>query len=59
MGYNGYTEKKKASNKKYLDKLTRLYIWLTPEEKRIIEKEAADAGISITQLVKDRLFNRE
>lgn len=59
MGYNGYTEKKKASNKKYLDKLTRLYIWLTPEEKRIIEKEAADAGISINQLVKNRLFNRE
>jgi hypothetical protein len=59
MGYNGYTEKKKASNKKYLDKLTRLYIWLTPEEKRIIEKEAADAGISITQLVKNRLFDRE
>ena len=59
MGYNGYTEKKKASNKKYLDKLTRLYIWLTPEEKQIIEKEAADAGISITQLVKNRLFNRE
>jgi predicted HicB family RNase H-like nuclease len=59
MGYNGYTEKKKASNKKYLDKLTRLYIWLTPEEKRIIEKEAADAGISINQLVKNRLFDRE
>lgn len=59
MAYTGYDEKTKARNKRYMDKLSRLYIWLTPEEKRIIEKEAADAGISINQLVKNRLFDRE
>lgn len=58
MGYNGYTEKKKESNKRYMDKLARLSIWITPDEKKLIEKAASDAGISINQYVKDRLFNR-
>lgn len=54
MGYNGYTEKKKESNKKYMDKLARISLWLTPEEKAAIEKKAAAEGKSLNQYVKDR-----
>ena len=37
MPYEGYTEKRKASNKRYMDKLTRITLWLKPEEKKITE----------------------
>jgi len=59
MGYNGYTEKKKASNKRYMDKLAQLSIWVTPDERDQIKKKAADAGISVNQLVKNKLFDLE
>lgn len=59
MGYNGYTEKKKASNKKYMDKLTRCTVWITPEEKKIIEKKARDAGKSVNQFIKDLAITPE
>ena len=53
MGYNGYTEKRKASNKKYMDKLSRTVIWTTPEEKKQIEAKAHAAGKSVNQYLKD------
>ena len=53
MGYNGYTEKKKESNKKYMDKLSRIVLWTTPEEKALIESKAKQAGKSINQYIKD------
>lgn len=54
MGYNGYTEKKKESNKKYMDKLARISLWLTPEEKAAIERKATAEGKSLNQYIKDR-----
>lgn len=56
MGYNGYTEKKKASNAKYMEKLKRVYIWLTPEEKQAIEEKAKRAQKSVNQYMKDKAF---
>lgn len=53
MGYNGYTDKKKESNKRYMDKLQRITLWLTPEEKEAIEKKATDAGKSVNMYIKD------
>lgn len=51
-----YTEKKKASNKTYMDKLTRITLWLKPEEKKIIEDLAASEGKSVNQYIKDRIL---
>lgn len=53
MGYNGYTEKKKESNKKYMDKLARISLWVTPEEKDLIESRAKEENKSINQYMKD------
>ena len=53
VGYNGYTDKKKESNKKYMDKLSRIVLWTTPEEKAIIESKAKAAGKSMNQYIKD------
>lgn len=53
MGYNGYTEKKKASNEKYLKKFINITFRTTPEEKQIIEEKAKTAGKSINQYLKD------
>ncbi len=41
MAQRKYDEKRKQSNKKYMDSLTRATIWLTPDEKAIL-KERAD-----------------
>lgn len=56
MGYNGYTEKKKVSNKKYMDSLKRISVWCTPEEKKIIEEKAKAAGKSVNQYIKDSIL---
>jgi uncharacterized protein (DUF1778 family) len=56
MGYNGYTEKKKESNKRYMDKLQRISLWLTPEEKQLIEDKAAAAGKSVNKYIKDLIL---
>lgn len=53
MGYNGYTEKKKESNKRYLDTRARVVLWLDPEEKAEIEERAKAAGKSVNQFLKD------
>ena len=59
MGYNGYTEKKKASNKRYLDKMARIPVIVTPEQKKIIEEKAANAGKSVNQFIKDSVLTLE
>lgn len=46
-----YTEAKKRANEKYLSKLTRLYVWCTPEEKKAIEDKAKEAGQSVNKYV--------
>ena len=48
---NTYTEARKRANEKYMAKLTRLYVWCTPEEKKAIETKAKDAGQSVNQYV--------
>lgn len=53
MGYNGYTEKRKASNERYLSKLVKPTIRMTPEEKRIIEDAAMSNGKSFNRFVLD------
>ena len=53
MGYNGYTEKRKASNERYLAKLVKPTVRMTPEEKEIIENAAAKAGKSFTRFMVD------
>ena len=51
MGYNGYTEKKKLSNKKYEEKFKRPHLRLTKSEKELIEKAAANSGKSFNAFV--------
>lgn len=51
---NTYTEARKRANEKYMAKLTRLYVWCTPEEKKAIEAKAKDAGQSVNQYVLER-----
>ena len=53
MGYNGYTEKRKASNEKYLAKFVKPTIRMTEEEKKIIEIAANKAGKSFNRYVID------
>lgn len=53
MGYNGYTEKRKKSNEKYLAKFVKPTIRMTPEEKRIIEQAAIKAEKSFTRYIVD------
>ena len=43
MGYNGYTEKKKITNKRYLDKLESFLVRISPEGKKELEQAAAHA----------------
>lgn len=59
MGYNGYTEKKKASNKKYLSKFINITFRATPEEKKLIEEKALKAGKSVNQYIKDSVLSLE
>ena len=53
MGYNGYTEKRKKSNEKYLAKFVKPTIRMTAEEKEIIERGALAAGKSFNRFVVD------
>ena len=59
MGYNGYTEKRKASNEKYLSKFVEVRFRVLPEEKKIIEQKAAAAGKSVNQYLKDLALDPE
>ena len=53
MGYNGYTEKKKASNEKYLKDFEKPTIRMTKEEKKIILQGAIKAGKSFNRFMID------
>lgn len=54
MAYVGYNDARKAANKKYMDKLARISLWLTPEEKQEIEKRAKQESKSVNQYIKDK-----
>lgn len=54
MGYNGYTEKKKASNARYLAKQAEIRVRMKPEEKQAIEEKAKQAQKSVNQYMKDK-----
>lgn len=51
-----YTEAKKNANKRYMDKLARVVIWCSPEEKKLIEQKAQEAGKSVNQYAKDAVL---
>ena len=53
MGYNGYTDKKKASNEKYLANFVKPTIRMTEEEKKIIMQGAREAGKSFNRFMVD------
>lgn len=53
MGYNGYTEKKKASNEKYLAGFYKPTIRMTEAEKQIIMQGAIKAGKSFNRFMID------
>lgn len=59
MGYNGYTDKKKKSNEKYLQKFANIKMRVLPEEKRIIEEKAKKAGKSVNRYIKDLALNSD
>ena len=52
---NKYTEKRKESNKRYKDKLSRVDVWLTLEEKEDVKAHAKATGKSISSLIHGRL----
>lgn len=56
MGYNGYSESRKAANRAYMDKQARVTIWMKPEEKKDIEERAKAAGKSVNQYIKDMIW---
>ena len=53
MAYNGYTEARKKSNKRYLEKLAKPTVRMTPEEKQIIEQAAQRSGKSFNRFMID------
>ena len=58
MPYNGYSEARKAANKKYMDKQARVVIWCSPEDKEHIEAAAEAAGESVNGFVKTAIRER-
>ena len=55
MGYNGFTEKKKLSNMKYLKQFSRVTVCFTPQEKELIAKKAAEEKKTIPKYIRSRL----
>lgn len=55
MGYNGYTEKKKETNKRYLENnnIVRMSLVLPEEEKIKITEAAKRSGQSINRFILD------
>lgn len=52
-----YTEAQAKSSKKYLSQFAEIRVRLYPDEKALIEKYAADRGLSVNQYMKDRALN--
>lgn len=57
MAYNGYTEKRKETNNRYLAKFDKITFRVTPEEHREIERRAEAEGKSVNQYLKDKALN--
>ena len=55
MAQRKYDEKRKQSNKKYMDSLTRATIWLTPEEKAILKERADKEKKSVNSYLRNLL----
>ena len=56
MSYNGYTEARKKANEKYLAKQAEIKLRIKPEEKKIIEEKAREAGKSVNQYIKEKVL---
>ena len=54
MAYAGYNDARKRANEKYLSKLDKILLRITPEEKKEIERRATAEGKSVNQFLKDR-----
>lgn len=55
MAQRKYDEKRKQSNKKYMDSLTRATIWLTPDEKAILKERADKEKKSVNSYLRNLL----
>ncbi len=55
MADSGYDERKKQNNAKYLEKLSRITVWLTPEEKEKIKAKAEKENLSVNSYIRSRL----
>lgn len=55
MGYNGFTEKKKLSNMKYLKQFSRVTVCFTPQEKELIARKAAEEKKTIPKYIRSCL----
>lgn len=54
MAYAGYNDARKRANEKYLSKLDKILLRITPEEKKEIERRATAEGKSVNQFLKDK-----
>ena len=52
---NKYTAKRKESNKRYKEKLSRIDVWLTPEEKEQIKEQAKSVGKSMGAYIRSQI----
>ena len=52
---NKYTEKRQKSNKRYMEKLSRTDVWLTPEEKEEVKGKAKAEGKSLSSYIRNKL----
>ena len=55
MAKNPYNDKKKASNKKYMDSLSRISVWVTPEEKILLVDKADAEEKSLNGYIRNAL----
>lgn len=60
MGYNGYTEKKKESNEKYIknNKLVQILFRVPEEEKKKIMSYIEKTGKSANQWIKEAIYEK-
>ncbi|MBP3197968.1 MAG: hypothetical protein J6N21_13315 [Butyrivibrio sp.] len=56
---NKYTQKRKESNKRYMEKLSRTDVWLTPEEKEDVKDKAKAEGKSLSGYIRNKLGLKE
>lgn len=49
------TEAQREATKKRMERMDSLTIWLKPEEKAALREKAAEAGMSMTALIKKKV----